>query len=218
MSRRERDRRAAVEVQQLFDQQVGGDLDELHVRALQVVEVEVQGLDLVDREAEAEVGQLGHVAGLDRAARVEGRLAQFEDQGLVQVAVLARNSRNCGKKVSSPKRRQGDVAEDADLAVLPRQTAHDLGAAEQQQVVDGGDQALALGDGQIFGRHHHAVGRVAQAGEALVEDGPALGQGDDRLEVEVDAVLGEGVVDGLQQDVRLLVTAAPRSCRGRPSG
>src|SRR5690606_34118246 len=63
-------------------------LDEAHVRTLQVGEVQVQRLHLVDGEAEAQVSQLGHVAGLDGAARVEGGLTQFEDQGVLQVAVL----------------------------------------------------------------------------------------------------------------------------------
>src|SRR5690606_20596523 len=81
--------RAAREGEQLVDQQGGGDLDEADVGALQVGEIEVEGLDLVDGEAEAEVGQLGHVAGLDGAAGVEGGLSQLEDQRLVEVAVLA---------------------------------------------------------------------------------------------------------------------------------
>src|SRR5690606_4031509 len=127
---------AAIEVEQLFDQQVGGDLDEFDVRALQVGEVEVQRLDLVDGEAEAEVGQLGHVAGLDGAAGVEHGLAELEDQGLVEVAVLVQEVEELGEEGLVAERGQGDVAEDADLAVLTGQAADDLGAAEQQQVVD----------------------------------------------------------------------------------
>ena len=192
----------------MFDQQVGGHLDEAHVRALQVGEVQIQRLHLVDGEAEAQVRQLGHVAGLGGAARIESRLTQFEDQGVLQVAVLAEEVEELGEEGFVAQRGQRYVAEDAYLAILSRQAAHDLGAAEQQQVVDGGQQALALGHRQVFGGHHDPVGRVAQAGEAFVEDGPALGQGDDRLQIEVDAVFRQGVMDGLEQGVRLDLTAA----------
>ncbi|MNS70133.1 hypothetical protein D3C72_1034720 [compost metagenome] len=200
--------RGAVQVQQLLDQQVGGDLDEAHVRALQVGEVQIQRLHLVDGEAEAQVRQLGHVARLGGAARVKGGLTQFEDQGVLQVAVLAEEVEELGEEGLVAQRGQRDVAEDPDLAVLTRQATHDLGAAEQQQVVDGGQKALALGHRQVFGRHHDPVRRIAQAGEALVEDGPALGQGDDRLQIEVDAVFRQGVVDGLEQGVGLDLTTA----------
>src|SRR5690606_19813450 len=98
------------QVQQLLDQQVGGDLDEAHVRALQVGEVQVQRLHLVDGEAEAQVGQLGHVARLDGAARVEHRLAQFEDQGVLQVAVLAQEVEELREEGLVAQRGQGDVA------------------------------------------------------------------------------------------------------------
>ena len=99
---------------------------------MQVGEVEVQRLNLVQREAEAQVGQLGHVARLDGAARVERRLTQFEDQRLVQVAVLAEEVQELWEEGLVAQRGQGHVAEDADLAILTRQPPHDLGAAEQQ--------------------------------------------------------------------------------------
>ena len=210
--------RGAVHIQQLFDQEIGRDLDEFHIRTLQVGEVEIQRLDLVDREAEAEIGQLGHVAGLDSAAGVEGRLAQLEDQGLVQVAVLGQEVEELREEGLVAQRGQRHVAEDADLAVLTGQTAHDLGAAEQQQVVDGRDQTFALGDRQVFGGHHHPVVGGAQTGEAFIEDGPALGQGNDRLQVEVDAVLGEGLVNGRQQDVGLLLVAGLEGADWRRAG
>ena len=118
-----------------------------------------------------------------------------------------RKSRNWGKKVSSPSEVRETLQKTPTLRSWRRQAAHDLGAAEQQQVVDGGDQTLALGHRQVFGGHHHPAGAVAQAGEALVEDGAALGQGDHRLQVEVDAVLGQGVLDRAQQGALLLIKA-----------
>ena len=114
-----------------------------------------------------------------------------------------RKSRNCGKKLSSRQAGQRDVAEDADLAVLLGQAAHDLHAAEQQQVVDGGDQAArarrrsGIRPASSPGRSRRAGARSSR--RRLVAP---LRQADDRLQVEVDAVLGQGLAHGLQQGRR----------------
>ncbi len=96
---------------------------------------------------------------------------------------------------------QRDIAEDAHAAVLAGQTAHDLGATEQQQVVDGGQQAFAFSDRQVVGGHQHRALGIAQPREALVKLDAPLRQADDGLEIEVDAVLAERFLDCLGQAV-----------------
>ena len=62
------DDESAVKVQE----QRGGDLEELHVRARQVLQAEVEAGHLIQAEAEAEVGELAHVPRLHRAGVPDG--------------------------------------------------------------------------------------------------------------------------------------------------
>ena len=90
-------------------------------------------------------GQFAHVARFDGAPLFEGRLADLEDQGAGQVAVGAEQVEELGEEALVGDAGHRDVAEDADPSVLFGQPAHDLHAAEQEEVVDGGDQPAGLG-------------------------------------------------------------------------
>jgi hypothetical protein len=129
-------------------------------------------------------------------------LADLEDQRRGQVAVGAQEVVELREEVFVGEARRRDVAEDADPALLLRQPAHDLHAAEQQEVVDGGDQARRLGDRQVFRRHDHPARGVAQPRVALVIGRAPLRQADHRLQVEVDAVVGQRLADDLHHPRR----------------
>ena len=60
-------------------------------------------------------------------------------------------------------------------------------------------QAGRLGDSQVFGGHDDLAGRVTQPAKALIEHRPTLRQRDHRLQVEVDAVLGQGLAHDLHE-------------------
>ena len=93
----------------------------------------------------------------------------------------------------------GNVAEDADVAALLGQAAHDLHAAEQQQIVDHAHQARLAGDLHILGRHDDLAVLVAQARQRFVIAQLALRQADDGLQIKIDAIFFQGRADGFQQ-------------------
>ncbi len=192
-------RRLAFDFKQLLQQQVGADLDVAHIGTMQVLQVEIDADHLVEREAEAEIGQFRHVARLDRATGGEGVLAQFEDQRTGEVAVFIEEFEKLREEGLIAQGSQRDITEDADAAVLLGQAANNLHATEQQQVIDGGDETFGIRHGQILGRHQHAAGGITQARERFVENGFALGQGDDRLKIEIDAVGDQGFADRFDQ-------------------
>src|SRR3546814_11755051 len=70
----------------------------------------------------------------------------------------------------------GDVAEEVELLAAVLHLAHKLDAADQQHVVDGGDNALALGQTDVLFRQDHVAVRGAQPREALVVAPLALRQ------------------------------------------
>jgi len=85
----------------------------------------------------------------------------------------------------------GDVAEDADVAALLGQAAHDLHAAEQQQIVHHAHQARLAGHRDILGRHDDLAIVIAQPRQRLVIAQLALRQADHRLQIKIDAILFE---------------------------
>ncbi len=151
------------------------------------------------------------MARLGRPALLERRLPELEDQPASHVLVLGEEFKELREEVLIAQRGQRDVAEDGDLAILARQPPYDLHAAEQQQIVDRRHQAFRLGDAEILSGHKDLPGLVAQARKALVEDGAALRQADHRLQVEVHAVVGQGLADGGEQGDRLGIVAAARA-------
>ena len=114
------------------------------------------------------------------------------------VAVLAHEIEECREELVVLKRRHRDIAEHADALVPLRQPPHDLHAAEQQQVVDYAQQVRPLGGRQEFRRHDDATVGAAQPGEAFVETCAALRQVHDGLQVQVDTVLAQRILHGVE--------------------
>ena len=87
-------------------------------------------------------------------------LREFQHQRRRERPVGVHELQICGKNSASFSVAAGDVAEQADLAVLERQPAHHLHAAEQQQLVDPRHQAAALGQLEELGRQQLAPSAV----------------------------------------------------------
>ena len=141
---------------------------------------------MVDREAEAEGGELLHVGAHHGGAGLELVGAQFEDHGAREVAVLGHEFEEEREQGRVFEGGRGNVAEDADAAVALGEAADDLHAAEYQEVVHRAHQVGAAGGVQEIGwQDQRAIG-AAQAREALIEGDAALRQRHDRLQVQVD--------------------------------
>ncbi len=102
--------------------------------------------------------------------------------------MASRKSRDLLEHRGVGQRRAGDVAEQADLAVLGREPPHHLHAAEHHQVVDRRHQPAGLGRREEAVRLDQRAVVAAQPRQRLVVAHLALRQRDHRLEIKVDAV------------------------------
>jgi hypothetical protein len=92
----------------------------------------------------------------------------------------------------------GDVAEHRDIAGPLCQPAHDLDAAEEQQIVDHRHEPGGCCDLDVLRRHDDAAIGRAQARQGFVEAHFPLRHTDDGLKIKVDAVLLERAADELE--------------------
>src|SRR3546814_5629444 len=92
-----------------------------------------------------------------------------------------------------------DVADEAELEIALPELAQKLDAAEQQHVVDGGDQPRPLRQAVILLRHDHQPVAGAYSREAFVEPALALRQADDRLQRQLDPFLLQPPAQDIEQ-------------------
>ena len=115
-----------------------------------------------------------------------------------EIAVVAQEFEKLREEFRIGQRVLRDVAEHRDVAGLLRQAAHELDAAKEQQIVDDRHEAGGCGDLDVLRRHDDAAVGRAQTRQRFVEAHLALRQADDRLKVEIDAVLFERAADELE--------------------
>ena len=115
-------------------------------------------------------------------------LLEFQHQRRRQRPVGVHELQDLREQLRVVQRGRGDIAEQADVAVLELEPAHHLHAAEQQHVVDPRHQPAGLGRVEEFGRLQHGAVLGPQPGERLVVADLALRQRHDRLQIEIDAV------------------------------
>ena len=108
-------------------------------------------------------------------------------------------SRNCGKNSASVSVSPEMLQNTPISRLLLDQAAHDLHAAEQQQIVDHAHQPGRFGDLDVLRRHDQRTVFGPEPRQRLVEAQLALRQADDRLQIEIDAVFFQAGADGFQQ-------------------
>src|SRR6185437_7425257 len=169
----------------------GTHLDVAEAKVSQFREVEIQRLHMIQRKRETETRQRGKARFAFGAGALHVFLRKLEDDLIGEVAIATHELEKWREELRIDHRVAGNVAEDADVALLLRQTAHNLYAAEEEQVVDNRHQALRRGELDVLGRHDDRSVFAAQARQRLIEAQLALRQADDRLEIEIDATLFE---------------------------
>ena len=112
--------------------------------------------------------------------------------------LASRNSSSCWNTAPSVSVDAGEIAEQADVAVLEQQPPHHLHAAEHHQIVDLRHQSAAFRQRHEVGREQHLAGLGAQPRHRLVVADLALRQRHDRLQIEVDAIGIDGAADHRQ--------------------
>src|SRR6185437_9447569 len=101
----------------LVEQQRRRQLDVADAPVGQFARLDPQIGDVVDREAEAALGEGGQMFDLDRPELAEGRLLEFEHERWRQRPIGVEEVEALRKAGGIAKRRRGDVAEYADLLV-----------------------------------------------------------------------------------------------------
>ncbi|MFT3809480.1 MAG: hypothetical protein QM698_06130 [Micropepsaceae bacterium] len=179
-------------------QHAGRDLHEAHAPAAHRDEVEIQRCHVIHREREAQLRQFREARLLARPHRVIGALRQLEDDLVDEVAMRPHEIDELGKELRVVQRGERDIAEDADIALAGGEAADELHRTEQQQIVDRRHQPRLFGDGQILRRHDGAPVGGAQTRQRFVEFQLALRQADDRLHMQIDAVVDQRALDDIQ--------------------
>ncbi len=172
-----------------IEQQIALDFYEGDVAGGQFGGVEIQVFDPVEGEAAAERRQAVEQPGAGLAPAREIGLAELEHQVCRKGAVTFEELDEVGEEAAVGDGMGRDVAEKIDVLVAAMYFAHQLDAAEQQHVVDRGDQPGAFGQPDILIRQDHGAALGAQPGEALIKAPLALRQADDRLQNQVDPVV-----------------------------
>src|SRR3546814_8005621 len=102
---------------------------------------------------------------VERRAAVPGLvvvLREFEDQVPGEIAVDLQEGDEVAEEGVVAQRVTGDVAEEVELLAAVLHLAHKLDAADQQHVIDGGDDALALGKADVIFRQDNVAVRGEQ--------------------------------------------------------
>ena len=108
---------------------------------LEAQEIQRQAFDMIHGERKAHGRQGGEIAFAFDAGLEHRLLAELENDLARQVAVDAHIIQELREEFLVGQCVAGNIAEDADVAVLLGQAAHDLHAAEQQQIVHHAHQA-----------------------------------------------------------------------------
>src|SRR5690606_33686399 len=133
-------------VAQMGEQGRRVDLHEAKIAARQLLVVEVEPVDLIERETEAEIAKLLEIRR--RRGREVGDVAlhEVEHQIARKVGVLGEELEELVEELVVGQGVGRYVAEEPDIAVAPLELAHELDAAEQQHVVDRAHEAGARSD------------------------------------------------------------------------
>ena len=139
-------------------------LDVADAALAEIARLHAQIGHLVHAEPEAELAQRREAFGFQRPHGAQRALPHFQHERRGERAVGVHELQDFRKQLRIVQRGCGDVAEQADLAVLELQAAHHLHAAEQQQLVDPRHQPAGFGRFEEIRRLQHvAFARCAAA-------------------------------------------------------
>src|ERR1039458_2087338 len=162
-------------------------------KVLEVVQRRMAGSEVVHRDLDAEVGQLGEDPARVRHVPHGVALRNLELQGGGGQACLLDDAPHGGGEVALLKLACRDVyghAEVRGAAGLP--TAGLLAGAAEDPVAQSSDEADFLGEGDELARWEDALLRMPPADKSLDADGEARGEAEDRLVVKHELAAGQG--------------------------
>ena len=125
-------------------------------------------------------------------------MAQLKHQGFGQIRIAPQELRQLWEKFLVRQRVARKIAEEPHLQLVPAHPAHKLDAPEQQEIVDGRDQALGGGYLQVLLRQNDRAIFVADAAEDFVVANLALGQANHRLQIQIHPIFFQSDPDDVQ--------------------
>ncbi len=184
---RAHDRRGFAPLRQTGDEGAV-DLDAAEREGLQVAERGEAGAEIVERERDAEVGELLHRCEIGLGIVEKHRLGDFELQPLGPQAGAAQRVDHRRDEAAAGELAGGDVDGDAHVA----RPARRLGAGgPDDPFAERVDQADFLRYGNELARRNQPAPRMAPARQRLDRDDAVVGEADDRLVMEFELVVGE---------------------------
>jgi hypothetical protein len=143
--------------------------------------IEIQAVHLIEREPETERRETTELVSYLIVLVCDGRMAELENKVLRQRGILGHEEDEIVEEFFIGQRMRRYIAEKPDIPVLIVLVAQLLDTPEQHQVVNRGNQPLALDNGYILAGRDHLAGFTADPGISFIEFTFALRQADNRM-------------------------------------